>query len=530
MLYCYSVSEKIWTLQTKWAGVLGTAVPSPSPSLRKRYGLLKRSGLGFWGGPGTRWCPPQAPPFPIITPQGVCMNDNDRRRPAGEAYTGETIVMPEHRRPARRLSWRMARRALLIVLALALVALGLFYLQIRSVAGRIVVRDVRPNAPVASPLVGGMNLLIVGVDERAGHPEEGVRSDTLIVVHLDALGRWASLLSIPRDSRVSLRDVGETKVNVAYGQGYANAEGYYGPGTTPQQGGMALTAQTVEQLLELPQRGQHIDAVAQINFDGFAKVIDALGGITIDVPRPIVDDAYPTPDFGTTRIEFAPGVQRMDGATALIYARTRHADSDFGRAERQQQVLRAIANELRQRGLLGQLRLAPRLLGGLEGAVTTTMPIARPDVLLGLAWLGSGLNPDELGQLRLSPETAPNYREEGSDLIWDPNDVRAVVDTFLTQPSEANEAATVQVLNGTEVGGLAGSKSGEIERQGFTMIAAGNAPSADIAKTIVYDLTGKPRTSRRLAKLLGAELRQGAPEGVTTSADIVVLLGKDQAK
>jgi polyisoprenyl-teichoic acid--peptidoglycan teichoic acid transferase len=469
------------------------------------------------------------------------MNSYDPRLPADDAYTGETIVMRERRAAppgrapqqpiaSRRLSWRLLRRGLLIAAGLALLLLILFYVQIRSVAGRIVVGDVRPNAPIASPLTGGMNLLIVGVDERAGHPEEGVRSDTLILVHLDALGRWVSMLSIPRDTRVELPDIGSTKINTAYGQGYAGAETLYHPGTTPQQGGMALAAQTVERLLLLPERGQHVDAIAQINFDGFATVIDVLGGIDIDVPALIVDDEYPTPDFGTTRIEFQPGMQHMDGATALIYARTRHSDSDFGRAERQQQVLRAITAELRTRGPLGQAWLAPDLLGGLDGAVTTTLPIARPDVLLGLAWLGSGLNPDELGQLRLSPDTAPNYREEGSDLIWDPNDVRAVVDSFLTRPSEASEAAMVQVLNGTAVSGLASRVSGELERAGFTLIAPGNAPATDFPKTIVYDLTGKPRTSQRLAKQLGAELRQDPPDGITSAADIVVVVGQDQAK
>src|SRR5689334_9232049 len=122
----------------------------------------------------------------------------DRNR---EAYTGETIVMPERRRemppapqrlprPARRPLWPRIRTIILIVLALALVALILFYLQIRGVASRIVVSDVRPNTPVASPFTG-LNVLIVGVDERPGHPEEGVRGDTLVVVHLDAAGRWA---------------------------------------------------------------------------------------------------------------------------------------------------------------------------------------------------------------------------------------------------------------------------------------------------------------------------------------------------
>ena len=72
--------------------------------------------------------------------------------------------------------------------------------------------------------------------------------------------------------------------------------------------------------------------------------------------------------------------------------------------------------------------------------------------------------------------------------------------------------------------------SGELERQDFTLTAPGNAPATDFPKTIIYDLTGKPRTSRRLAQLLNAELRQGAPEGVATSADIVVVVGQDAAK
>src|SRR5262249_54934279 len=156
------------------------------------------------------------------------------------------------------------------------------YLQILSVAQAIVVPEVRRNPPIASPLLGGINLLLIGVDERPGEPQEGVRSDTLILAHLDGAGRWASMLSIPRDTEIELRDIGTTKINVAYSQGYIQAEELYGLGTTPQQGGMALAAETVEQLLGLRDRGVRVDYTAQINFGGFAAVIDALGGITVD--------------------------------------------------------------------------------------------------------------------------------------------------------------------------------------------------------------------------------------------------------
>jgi len=74
------------------------------------------------------------------------------------------------------------------------------------------------------------------------------------------------------------------------------------------------------------------------------------------------------------------------------------------------------------------------------------------------------------------------------------------------------------------------TSSAELERAGFTLIAPGNAPATDLPKTIVYDITGKTRTSKRLAKQLGAELRQGAPDGIATSADIVVIVGQAAAK
>jgi polyisoprenyl-teichoic acid--peptidoglycan teichoic acid transferase len=471
------------------------------------------------------------------------MSRYNDQHPERRAYTGETIIMPERReaprapaprqqrpRPAPRRIWPTIRAVLLVLVALALIGLVLLYMQVRGIAGQIVVRDARLNPPIASPLTN-VNLLLVGVDARPDNPQEGVRGDTLIVVHMDAPGRWASMLAIPRDSQVNVRGVGETKINVAYGSGSANAEALYGPGTTPEQGGMALAAETVEQFLELPKHGQRIDYVMTINFDGFAKIVDALGGITIDVPKPIVDDAYPTPDFGTTRVEFKAGPQHMDGATALIYARTRHADDDFGRAARQQQVLRAIVDELRGRGIFGKLRLIPQLRDSLHGSVTTTLPIARLDALAGLGWLASGLDPREINQIRLSPETAPNYQEDGSNLIWDAGDVSAVVDTFLTRPSEASESATVQVLNGTGINGLAGRVTGQLEKAGFTLLTAADAPATDVPKTVVYDLKGKPRTSRRVAETLGAELRQGAPpDGVASDAEIVVILGKDAAK
>lgn len=492
------------------------------------------------------------------------MSDPQRRPPQpGRPYTGETLVMPKRERgnpprspaspddppfppgvpparrpaarPVRRRIWPRVRLALLALLALFVLGVGLFYWQVHTVAQAIVVPEVRNNPSLASPLILGANVLLVGVDERPDNPQEGVRSDTLMLLHLDAAGRWASMLSIPRDTQVELDGIGTTKINTAYYQGYLRAEDFYGSGVSPRQGGMAFAAQTVEDFLMLRQRGLRVDYVAQINFAGFAGVIDALGGITIDVPRLIIDEEYPTEDFQTMRVEFQPGPQRMDGKTALIYARTRHADSDFGRAERQQQVIRAIVEELRAKGWAGRVAALPgvlRSVQGQEGAeppLVTTFPIDRPDVLLGLIGLAAGVDPASINQVRLSPETAP-VAEIGTNLVWEPAGVRALVDQFLTKPTEAAEQAVVQVFNGTQSSGLAGRISGELDAVGFRIITADNAPPGEYPRTIVYDRNNKPRTSRRVADTLNAERVVGPPPAeIASNADIVVVVGADKA-
>jgi LCP family protein required for cell wall assembly len=462
-----------------------------------------------------------------------------------EPYTGETIVMPRRRREApnrppaprppatapraRRSAWWWARRVALWLFVAALVGVGLLYWQVRSVAGVIVVDDVRPNAPLAAPLFGA-NVLVMGVDERPGHPEEGVRSDTLILAHLGGAGGWASLLSIPRDTQVETPNIGVTKINAAYYDGYLNP-GDYGD-ASPRQAGMARAAEVVEQALGLREIGQRVDYTAQINFDGFAAIIDALGGITVNVPTLIVDEEYPTPDFGITRVEFQPGPQRMDGQRALIYARTRHQDSDFGRAQRQQQVLRAIMEEFRARGLVGRVASVPGLLRALEGSVSTTMPIANPDALLALLLAAGRTDPNEIVQLRLGPETVAFQEGPGGNLIWDATELRALVERLFTRPSLASENATVQVLNGTGRAGLGRRVSGELENAGYRVIVAADAPpqpdGTPYPRTVVYDAAGKPLTARRVASLFGAELQSGPPpNGAASSADVVVILGLD---
>jgi polyisoprenyl-teichoic acid--peptidoglycan teichoic acid transferase len=175
-------------------------------------------------------------------------------------------------------------------------------------------------------------VLLVGVDERPDEQQRGQfgHTDTIAVLGLPAAG-GAALVSFPRDLWVDIPDYGPQRLNVAYPLG-------------AQQGGAAGGAAVLQRTLARAF-GLSANRWATVDFRGFVALVDALGGVELTVPRALVDDTYPTDDYGTRRLEIPAGAQHMNGEQALAYVRTRAADSDFGRMARQQQVLVALRDQ-----------------------------------------------------------------------------------------------------------------------------------------------------------------------------------------
>jgi LCP family protein required for cell wall assembly len=171
-----------------------------------------------------------------------------------------------------------------------------------------------------------MTILIMGVDAREGEAIDiGVRPDSLMVMHLDAATGSCRLLSIPRDTRTDLPGYGMTKVNHALAVG-----------------GIDYQIKVVEQML-----GLGVDHYVLIDFNGFEDLVDAVGGITVDVPEPF------TSSDGQ---QFSAGRQEMTGKQALSYARWRGGpDGDFGRIQRQQQILRALVQRASGLNIVGSI-------------------------------------------------------------------------------------------------------------------------------------------------------------------------------
>lgn len=206
--------------------------------------------------------------------------------------------------------------------------------------------------PALDPIWRGkryINVLVLGFDSRDDDANPP-RSDVFLIAQLDLNLKTVNIVSVPRDLWLTVPGYGEERINAAYALGWRADQ---------PLAGVALAKRTVEQNFGLP-----IDYYVAVDFRGFQQVVDAVGGVEVDVPYYLRDDEYPTEDYGTERIEFFPGKQRLDGKTALKYVRTRHQDSDYGRRRRQQQVLVALFDRAKSVNIVPRLPSVLRSFGG----------------------------------------------------------------------------------------------------------------------------------------------------------------------
>jgi len=299
----------------------------------------------------------------------------------------------------------------LIGLLLTLLAGGaglvsyLFYFRpvaqaVGSATGQIVARPIVASsglstaaAPALTPpsLSGSdsINVLLLGSDTDAKFQGD-YNTQIMIVVSIVPAQKKVSMLSIPRDLWVQIPAHGVGKIGVAYGAG-----------------GLALARQTVETDFGIP-----IHYYAWVGLDGFIKVIDTFGGVDLDLSHPIVDDSYPddvnSPDpYAYRRLYIPAGPQHLDGTRALEYVRSRHGDliGDFGRSQRQQQLLDALRTAANGREIIAQL---PQLATDLKDSVRTDMTLQD---LLKFAAFGEQIKSEPVQQHTLLP---PIYSEDGT--------------------------------------------------------------------------------------------------------------------
>ena len=264
----------------------------------------------------------------------------------------------------------------------------------------------RPTLPSECGGPETLTIALLGLDTREGDYGRVSRTDAITLVRLDFRTPSAALLTIPRDLYVALpnlENVGiyEARINTAYLYG----EVYGAPG-----GGPAEFKQTVELNF-----GIRVDRYVLVHFPAFIAGVDAVGGVEVEVPRPIYDPEFPDGLGGTMLFELPAGWQYLDGQTALRYVRTRHQDNDYQRGQRQQQVLLAIRDRLSRPEVIPQI---PALVAALTNAGQTDLT---PAELLALTCLGPKIERDSIHSLAIDGTMVLDWYTAGGARVSIPN-------------------------------------------------------------------------------------------------------------
>ncbi|MBP6016658.1 MAG: LCP family protein [Candidatus Promineofilum sp.] len=384
-------------------------------------------------------------------------------------------------------------------------------------------------SPDSMPVWSGterVNILLLGVDLRCD--EEGpTHSDTIIIATIDPVSQSAALLSLPRDLWVEIPDFGANRINQAYFLGQA----YELPG-----GGAGLAVETVEAFLGIP-----IDYYLAVDFKAFVDFVDMMDGVVIDVPERIEDPNYPDNCYGYDPFTIDAGQQRLDGATALKYARTRVTfGGDVDRAGRQQQVILAVRDQATQLNSLPQLLFnAPQLWRSFQDNVDTDLSL---DQALQLANLVRNIPRDNIHNRVLDYDYVYNDTTFDGQQVLVPlrDEVRLLRDELFAPPPVPTpiiealptvitvEDARVAIFNGTSSFGLAAETQQYLLRQNVTVTEVGNADSSTYSTTQIIDYGSHPGTVQYLVRLMNIP-----PLNVSTGTnpagdfDVLVILGED---
>ncbi len=378
-----------------------------------------------------------------------------------------------------------------------------------------------------------INILLLGIGG-SGH-DGPYLSDTNIVLSIKPSTKQVALISIPRDLGVQIPTQGWRKINYADAYGEALQSG----------GGGDYARKIFENTLDLS-----IPYYVRVDFKAFAEMIDAVGGVTVVVPKTFTDSAFPASNsagIDTTAyqtVSFTAGEQTMDGVRALQFARSRHGNngegSDFARARRQQLILSALKEKLLSFGTYTNPLVIQKILSSLASHVSTNLTIDQFIYLGGVAKEINGTPKTLVLDDSVNGYLMSTIADSGAYLLFPKTGnydkinaaVSGIFDSTSTPPiASAPATSTVnqsifpslrlEVKNGTWRAGLASRAEKQLEENGFAVIAISNNPKRPIAKTTIYviqDALDKTALQALQTKL-GAVVSRTLPDWLTESYD-----------
>ncbi len=378
--------------------------------------------------------------------------------------------------------------------------------------------QVPEGVPTPMPVLTDNNMvtfLLLGSDMRLGTP---FRTDTIIFVAIRPQVGQVTMISIPRDLWVYIPGWEMQRINTAYVHGAAS-----GPA-----GGETLLKNAI-----LYNLGLRVDHITIVDFDGFRRIVDTLGGVDVPVACEYTDWRLRSPDLDPQIEEnwelytIHPGVVHMDGDMALWYARARSKSSDYDRSRRQQEVLRAIYAKGLQIGAVTKL---PQLYSTLRSSVHTDVDL---NTLLALSPLALHIGNADIRSYYIAPPLVTNWTTSSGAWVAVPDGaaIRAMLEQALSphRQTPAKDSTIVEVWNGTANEGWDRLAAERLNYAGY-WTRLGRADRRDYTQTWLYDLTedqDRTRASHLLNVLGLPQSALIAAPGYRSGASYILIVGAD---
>lgn len=449
----------------------------------------------------------------------------------------------------RRFLKKSLIKRLILGVVLLIIIVGLFFgikafLASSKVFGGNLFDLFSTGKPLKTDEFGRSNIVLFGTSEDSpAHQETGGGpnlSDSILLLSIDQKTNATALTSVPRDlwvkyDRACLSGF-EGKINVVYQCGSDDGEN--------ERAGSGLLMEKIGETY-----GLQMHYYIHVNYAALRETVDAVGGVTVNIesddPRGILDRNFDWQcNYECYLVRYPNGPAKLDGERALALARARNSaggyglsGSNFDREANQQKILLALRDRLASAGILTNPVAVSGLIDTLGNNVRTNFEAGEIKTLLDVA---SKVQSSAIARLDFQAKDDPLFTTgnvDGQSIVqptaglYDFSEIKNYVRKALSSDPFVKEAATVDVLNGSGVAGMAQTKADELAALGFSITTIDNAPPSDAYGVYSVYAVGnaaktKPATLKKLESLLGVKaIGTGLPEGITTTSQFVVVVG-----
>lgn len=447
------------------------------------------------------------------------------------------------KQPRRRLRWLTRKRIVTFLVLLVLLAGAYFGIKIFMTSSKLFSGNIFDLLGAGTTLktdeYGRSNILVFGTSEDdPSHADAGADlTDSIMIISIDQKTKNAVMISVPRDLWVKYGEACmsgyEGKINVAYECG--------ADGAAEPDGAKKLMDVVGESF------GIDIQYYAHVNYTVVRDTVNAVGGVTVDIdsddPRGILDRNFDWAcNFKCHYVKWPNGPANLNGDQALALARARNAAGGYGlgggnfdREQYQQKIILALKDKAASAGTLANPVAVSGILDALGDNVRTNFSAGEVKTLITLAGEMPSANIKRVSLVEQGKSVLTTGNVSGQSVVrpvaglYDFSEVQRFVRSKLTISATNGEEASIEVLNGSDYGGLAGKKAAELTAAGFGDVTTGDTPSdSTYGEYVWYDLSAgkKPQALTKLKSILGSNPTGTVlPGGVQSDADFVIIVG-----